>query len=108
MESAWRGDANEIWDDWNEIEWDYDFCESTSTTELISTTYSNVYPTLTTTNVIIESTIPIDRIYIIDMWGRIIKSSEDNVDFTTLPSGQYILQLYLQNQTVESHKVIRI
>lgn len=110
--SIWRvpggGTPNEIWDDWNEIEWDYDFCPSTSTTELISNTYSTVYPTLTTGNVIIESIIPIDRILLLDMWGRILNTSLDQADFSTLPSGQYILQLYLQNQTVETHKVIKI
>lgn len=110
--SIWRvpggGTPNEIWDDWNEIEWDYDFCPSTSTTELISNPYSTVYPTLTTGNVIIESTIQMDRILILDMWEHILNTSLDQADFSTLPSSQYILQLYLQNQTVETHKVIKI
>lgn len=110
--SIWRvpggGTPDEIWEDWNEIEWDYNFCDLTNLAAININRQTKVYPTVTSDDLIIESTILIDRIVILDMWGRRYFVSQDHVDLSSLSSGPYTIQLYLSNQTIETHRVIKI
>ncbi len=110
--SIWRvpggGTPNEIWDDWNEVEWDHDFCESTQTTELKTNSYSKVYPTLTTGLINIESTIAIDRMQVVDIWGHVYNTSPDQASLSSFPSGHYVIHIYLQNQSIETHRVFKL
>ena len=110
--SIWRvpggGTPNEIWEDWNEVEWDYDFCEATHTTDSQQEKNTIIYPAMTTGLINIRSSIPIERTFIFDMLGNKISSVSKNIDLSGLQSGQYILQLHLSNRTIENHYVIKI
>ena len=110
--SIWRvpggGTPNEIWDDWNEVEWNYDFCQATSITEINQEKNAVIYPTVTTGSINVESAIIIESAFIIDLLGHRISIDPKAINLTGLQSGQYIIQLHFANQTIESHYVIKI
>jgi len=74
--SIWRvpggGTPSEIWKDWNEVDWDYDFCELTDSKELSTPLTTKVFPTVTEGPIIIDSENPIQRIFLIDMMGSVV------------------------------------
>lgn len=110
--SIWRvpggGTPNAIWDDWNEVEWNYDFCEVTSTSDIEQKKSTLVYPSITTGFIYIESQIKIAKVIVFNVLGQKVANSMDPINISEMKTGQYIIQLHLENHTIESHYITKI
>lgn len=109
--SIWRvpgGEVpNEIWDDWNEVEWDYDFCQFTKTQNYNKSKISKIYPTITNNHINIISDRAINRIILIDQMGKKYPLSKDVKSLHSYPNGAYTIQIYLDSG-IETHRIIKI
>lgn len=96
--SIWRipggGTPSEIWDDWVEVDWDYDFCQPTSV-GLTDLDAIAIYPTLTSHTIYLSSAGKSIDYEIIDMQGRLVQrgASSDEIAVYTLQSGMYALKI---------------
>ncbi len=106
--SVWRipggGTPDAIWDDWNEVDWDYDFCQLTnsSTEDLLHYSYNilanPIYDQLVVqANTSTGNTLECE---IIDLTGRILahhafynNNSIFNLDVSILNVGSYFLRI---------------
>jgi len=109
--SIWRlpggGTPDAIWEDWNQVEWDYEFCESTSTKD-VKPKLSRVYPSISSGPLSIESSSTIEDINIIDVYGRAYPYKDQTKTLVNLPSGQYFIHILHENQQLDIHKIIKI
>lgn len=110
--SIWRvpggGTPNEIWEDWNAIEWDYDFCELTAIHSIDKPSYSKVYPSITTDIIRIESSLPIEYKLLIDQWGKSHSVVDHEISLHNFPSGLYHIQVYHTNHSYDNHKIVKL
>lgn len=110
--SIWRipggGTPNEIWDAWNDVEWDYDFCEATNVTHIVQTKVATLFPNVSTGQINIDCPIEIEHASISNLLGQKILLDPKDINLTHLPTGRYIIQLHLANQSIENHHVIKI
>ncbi len=114
--SLWRvpggGVPFEVWEDWNQVEWDKDFCEP-SLTEDIELARAIIYPNPTSNVIKIELPAYVEAkdiiIQIRDLMGRTLKvrtkTEFPSVDVSHLSSGCYILELHYNRQS-EKHKIV--
>ena len=109
--SIWRvpggGTPSEIWKDWNEVDWDYDFCELTDSKELSTPLTTKVFPTVTEGPIIIDSENPIQRIFLIDMMGSVTLLPQENISISEFPTGAYYIQVVLEDG-IESHAIFKL
>ena len=109
--SIWRvpggGTPSEIWKDWNEVDWDYDFCELTDSKELSTPLTTKVFPTVTEGPIIIDSENPIQRIFLIDMMGSVTLLPQKNISISEFPTGAYYIQVVLEDG-IESHAIFKL
>lgn len=120
--SIWRipggGTPNEIWEDWNEVDWDYDFCGLTNTTEeeLVNTNIricNNPTNSILNIRSTIDSNEPI-AIQILDFQGRVLYQNILNgmhtyhsINIAHLRAGAYLLKIHRGEriETLKFHKI---
>ncbi len=115
--SLWRipgGDVSlGIWQDWREVNWEIDFCASTSTTDSQGPRHIVVYPNPSTGLVSIEGLDNYDNVNVTvyDAMGRLSISAplvpRGSVDLSVLPSGIYQLRLEDDKGILAHKKVVR-
>jgi len=110
--SIWRipggGTPNEIWDDWNEVEWDYDFCELTNVEVTLTASNVKVFPTITQGQIFLESKVKMERIILIDQMGNTSSIlPNDNISIDSYTNGIYTLQI-VTGANIENHRIVKI
>lgn len=108
--SLWRvpggGVPFEVWEDWNQVDWDMDFCEPTQTEE-IHITQTKVYPNPATNMIFIELPFNISnekvRIELHNLLGKPLRGYQlaelSSIDVSDLAKGCYILSLHYNSQS---------
>ena len=97
--SIWRVPGSSVpftvWEDWNGIDWNFNFCTPTSTADNFDTDFKLVaYPNPTSS--ILNLTKEVEGFNISDVTGQIVLSSNistDFIDISTLQDGIYVLRV---------------
>ena len=97
--SLWRIPGSSVpftlWERWNEVDWDREFCDVTSTAEISANPITSLYPNPTDGLVYFSDGKP-HSIVILDTYGRLIFWAEDpinSIDLSTYDNGLYLLYL---------------
>jgi len=113
--SIWRipggGTTPAIWRDWAEVDWDYNFCEVSTTVE-VNKNQIIVVPNPVTELITIKNPndMSITAYQLTDYLGRMVLHDTinvKNIDMTNLESGNYILQLRTTTGIL-TYKIIKI
>ena len=114
--SLWRipggGTPLSIWQDWQEVEWEQDFCEGLVDTEAISSPDFSVYPNPTYGQITFSglSTSANSSLLVYNSSGQLIKSiaigSNQSLDLSGLASGMYWVKPESDGMRVEPVKVV--
>ncbi|MEM9546671.1 MAG: T9SS type A sorting domain-containing protein [Bacteroidota bacterium] len=99
--SIWRipggGTPLSIWNDWNDIEWSFDFCE-TSSAEGVFQNAIHIYPNPASSLLYLQASNKNNVVQIIDMQGRMIKQYktlhlQNQIDVSSLRNGLYTIRI---------------
>lgn len=99
--SIWRipggGTPLSIWDQWNVVDWDADFCNPTKNVDLTKNDIA-LYPNPVSTYLHLSSAEPVDQIEITNLNGVVVAiyyNHQNQIDVTSLPNGIYNAKLYI-------------
>jgi len=109
--SIWRipggGTPLSIWDDWNIIDWEYDFCGPTASSDLDKNEVV-IYPNPASDYINLMSTDDIENLVITNMDGNVLihtNGNQNQLDISTLVSGIYNLQV-LSSGNWSNHRLV--
>ena len=98
--SIWRipggGTPLSIWDEWDKVDWDYDFCESTFTTD-VHTQNITLFPNPASSYLNLSLDRQVEQLEILDMNGSVIAKHNGNqhqIDVSSFPNGLYTLKIH--------------
>ena len=110
--SVWRipggGTPLSIWNDWEDINWNFDFCNTTSTLDLKEEMVS-VFPNPASNDLFIRGVHEMRSITISSMDGKVyshITYPNNNIDVSSIPNGIYNMKITTQQDEYNTRFVI--